>query len=209
MSANLTTPGDARRRARIRPRIATSCEARRRSPLLGLRRASHEPSAASIHACELSARSAAEDRLDLGPHVRRLDRHDHLDPVVEVARHQVGAAEQVALRVAGLEAVEAAVLEEAAEDRAHADPLAEPLDARPEHADRADDQVDLGARLRGLVELLDDLRVGEVVDLDPDPRVLAGGRGGADRADALDELAAQVERRDEDLAERAAGGRSR
>ena len=55
-----------------------------------------------------------------------------------------------------------------------------------EHADRAHDQVDLGAGLRGLVELLDDLRVGDVVDLDPDPRVLAGGRRGADRADALD-----------------------
>ena len=102
------------------------------------------------------------------------------------------------------------MLEEAAEDRAHADPLAQPLDARAEHADRPDDQVDLRARLRGAVELLDDRRVGEVVHLDPDPGVLAGrGRGRATRADALDQLPAQVERRDEDLAERAAAGRSR
>ncbi len=65
-----------------------------------------------------------QDRLDLVPHVRVLDRHDHLDAVVEVARHQVGAAEEVRPLVARLEAVEPAVLEEAAEDRAHADLLA-------------------------------------------------------------------------------------
>ena len=99
-----------------------------------------------------------EDRLDLGAHLRSLGRHDHLDPVVEVARHQVGAPDQVGLLLAGLEAEEAAVLEEAAEDRAHADPVAQALDAGAQHADRAHDQVDLGARLRGAVELLDDRR---------------------------------------------------
>ena len=52
-----------------------------------------------------------------------------------------------------------------------------------------------------MVELVDDRRVGEVVDLDPDPGVLAGGRGVGDRADVLDELLAEVERRDEELAE--------
>src|SRR5438067_9518936 len=57
-----------------------------------------------------------EDRLQLVPCLRVLDRHDDLDAVVEVAGHQVGAAEQVRLAVAGLEAEEAAVLEEAAED---------------------------------------------------------------------------------------------
>src|SRR4051812_32294142 len=72
-----------------------------------------------------------EDRLDVGAYVCRLDGDDDLDPMVEVARHQVGAAEQVRLGVARLEAVEAAVLEEAAENRADADALADPFDAGP------------------------------------------------------------------------------
>ena len=42
---------------------------------------------------------------------------DDLDPVVEVARHQVGAADQVVALVAGVEDEEPAVLEEAAERR--------------------------------------------------------------------------------------------
>ena len=62
--------------------------------------------------------------------------------------------------------------------------------------------LDLGARLRGVVELLDDRLVGERVDLDPDPRracppppALATARiSSISRA-------AQVERRDEQLAE--------
>ena len=49
-----------------------------------------------------------------------LDRHEDLDPVVEVARHQVGAAQQERALAVGLEDEEAAVLEEAAEQRAHA-----------------------------------------------------------------------------------------
>ena len=54
----------------------------------------------------------------------------HLDPPVEVARHQVGAAEEELGLVADLERVEAAVLEEAADDRADADVLAHPGHAR-------------------------------------------------------------------------------
>ena len=49
------------------------------------------------------------------------------------------------------------MLEEAAEHRADADVLAQALDAGHERADRAHDEVDLGARLRRLVELLDDV----------------------------------------------------
>ena len=75
--------------------------------------------------------------------------------------------------LARLEDEEAAVLEEAAEDAAHADRLGEPRDARPELADGAGDDVDLGAGLRGRVELLDDRLVGERVRLQADARGLA------------------------------------
>ena len=97
-----------------------------------------------------------------------LDRDDDLDPVVEVARHQVGAAEQVRLLVAGLEAVEAAVLEEAAEHRAHADVLAQRPATPGRSVQTARTIMSISrARLRRAVELLDDRRVGEVVHLDP------------------------------------------
>src|SRR5579862_248861 len=71
------------------------------------------------------AQQPAEDRLDLGADVGRLDGDDHLDAVIEVALHQVCTTHEVRTLIARLEAVEAAVLEKAAEDRAHADPLAD------------------------------------------------------------------------------------
>ena len=44
----------------------------------------------------------------------------------------------------------------------------------PQAADAADDEVDLHAGLRGLVELLDDLLVDQGVELGPDLRLAAG-----------------------------------
>ena len=93
------------------------------------------------------------------------------------------------------------MLEEAAEHRAHADVLAQALDARHEGADRPHDQVDLGACLRGPVELLDDVGVGEVVDLDPDASGLTRLRCCGNGADVLDQPTPQVERCGEDLPE--------
>src|SRR5689334_22675514 len=121
--------------------------------------------------------------------------------MVEVSRHQVGGSEQIGLALPRLEAVEPAVLQEAAEHGAHADRLADAGESGDERADGADDEVDLGAGLRCAVELLDNVGVGEVVDLDPDPGGLARLRGRGDGANLLDELAAQAERGGEDLAE--------
>ena len=90
-----------------------------------------------------------------------LDRRQDLDPMVEVARHDVGASEQVGGLVAGLEGEEAAVLEKAAGDRAHVDPLRHARHAGTERADGAGDDVDPRAGLRCAVELLDDRGIGE------------------------------------------------
>src|SRR6476469_5341410 len=79
-----------------------------------------------------------EDPFELVADLEVFDRDNDLDPVVEVPRHQVGAPEEVRLLVARLEAEEAAVLEEAAEHRAHPDVLAQAVDARHEGADRPD-----------------------------------------------------------------------
>ena len=144
---------------------------------------------------------AVEDRGELATGADVLDRREHLDPPVEVARHQVGAAEVDGGRVARVEPVDAAVLEEAADDRPHADRLGEPLDAGAQHADRPCLDVDLGPGRRGGVQLLDDRRVDERVELEADPRRLAVGRGGGDLADVLHEPRSHHERRDEQLPE--------
>src|SRR5262249_23611546 len=78
-----------------------------------------------------------------------------------------------------LEDEEPAVLEEATEQRADVDVQLAPAPARPEGARRPREDLDLDARVGRGVELGDDLLVGEVVHLEPDPRLLArsGGRG--------------------------------
>src|SRR5262249_49633997 len=142
-----------------------------------------------------------EDRFDLVPHVEVLDRNDDLDAVNEVARHDIGAAEEVGPLVVDLEAVEPAVLQEAAEDRTDADVLAQPFDAGDEGADRAHDEIDLRPRLGRAVQLVDDVRVGEVVDLDLDVCALARLGGRSNRPNPFDEPLLQVELCDEDLPE--------
>ena len=97
-----------------------------------------------------------------------LDRHQRLHAQVEVARHQVGRADPVleaARRRA--EAEDARVLEEAAEHRAHADPLRQPR-ARPGAGSRCcarTRSISAPARRRR-VERVDDRGVGQVVQLD-------------------------------------------
>src|SRR5262249_56240838 len=72
-------------------------------------------------------------------------REAELDPAEEVARHPVGAREVHVFGAAVLEVEDARVLEEAADDRAHADVVREALDARPQRAYAAHHQVALYA----------------------------------------------------------------
>jgi len=93
--------------------MSTAWAGRRRSDFFGLTRF-HVPSARSSQACELSARSVFRiDSISFRTWASSTG-ITTLDPVLEIAWHQVGAAEQVGPIVAGLEAVEPAVLEEAA-----------------------------------------------------------------------------------------------
>ena len=135
------------------------------------------PSGASSQAEALSEQALSKTAVELLAQPGLLDGHEHLDAPVEVAGHQVGAAEEELGLAADLEDVEAAVLEVAADDRAHADVLAQAGNARAEHADRARDDLDRGALLRGGVQLLDHRLVGERVHLDPDAGARPGRRG--------------------------------
>ena len=138
--------------------------------------------------------------MDLRERAGVLDRHEHLDAVIEVALHEIRAADVRRDALVGLERVDPAVLEEATDDRADVDVLGHALDARPKRAGGARDDVDLRSGSRRGVELLDDLRIDEVVELQPDACVLPAGRGG-DRANLVDKSAAQREGRHEELAE--------
>jgi hypothetical protein len=110
--------------------------------------------------------------LDPGARAGVLDRHDDLDPAVEVALHQVRRAQARLGRAAVGEAEDPRVLEELADDRAHPDPLGETSHPRAERAPGPDDQVDLDALLTRPVERLDRGRV------DPMARNRARSSGG-------------------------------
>src|SRR5690554_5855784 len=118
------------------------------------------------------------------------DGDEGLDAAVEVAVHEIGGAdEDLRVPVFG-EGEDSRMLEVAAEDRPDCDVLRQPGHTRPQRADATDLDVDLGARLRGAVEGIDDLLVDEGVDLDLDPGLLARLRVSCLAVDALDESGA-------------------
>ena len=92
------------------------------------------------------------DELLANPRV--LNRRHELDPVVEIARHQVGRADVDALGLAvALERVHARVLEEAADDRDDLDVLRDAGHTGTQSADPAHVDLHLDPGLRGAVEL--------------------------------------------------------
>ena len=159
------------------------------------------PSGRSCHEKSADPEQDVEHLGHLGTRRLVLDRHEHLEAAVEVARHQVGAAEQVCGRFAGLDDECAAVLEPAPEHAANTDVLAHPLDPGAQRAHAAGDDVDRRPCPRRRVQPVDDLDVGEVVHLDPDPGALAGAGGIGHRPDMLEQLRPQRVGRDQQLPE--------
>src|SRR5262245_14592392 len=92
------------------------------------------------------------------------NRHHDLNATVQVARHHVRRADidQGLGRwqtMAGAEAINPAVLKNAANDALDANVLGKAGDARPQAADSAHDEVDLDTGLARLIERIDDLAV--------------------------------------------------
>src|SRR5262247_581695 len=139
----------------------------------------------------------ADDAL-LDPFV--FDREEDFDAAVEVAVHEVSAAQVDLFLTAVDEAIDAGMFEEAPDDAADADRLAAAGPAGAQAADAADDQVDGHALARGRIHLLDQRRVGHAVELRDD----SGGPPGLEvrdfSADHLGDRFAQVDRRDQQLA---------
>src|SRR5215469_13471959 len=108
--------------------------------------------------------------------LRIVHRKYNFDTLVEIAWHQVGAAE-VNLRISAVfEAEDAAMLQEAADDGPHADATADIAQARPQCAHTADDQIDRNTGVRGRIKLLDDLGIKQRVHLHHDARRLSASR---------------------------------
>src|SRR5690606_9548324 len=107
-----------------------------------------------------------EELLDLIQVLRSGEAHERLDAAVEVAVHHVGAADVDDRVAVVLEAEHARVLEVATEDAAHADVLAQSLDARLEGADAAHPDIHRDAGLARAVQAVDDRLVDHRVDLD-------------------------------------------
>src|SRR5262249_61152764 len=99
------------------------------------------------------------------------DRTQHFAATVEIALHQVGAADEHRRVAAVLEPEHARMLEEASDDRADGDAVADAGNAGPQAADAANDEVDPHARLRRAIQPLDDFAVGQAVQLDDDAQI--------------------------------------
>ena len=136
-------------------------------------------------------------QLALRPEV--LDRSDDLDAMIEVPRHQIGAAEVEAAALACFKMEDAAVLEEPAEHAPYADAVAQAGQAWTEGAHATHEQVDPSTRLGCRIELVDDLDVGQAVDLDPDPGLVPVSGGLGDVANLFDQALTKRGRCDEQL----------
>src|SRR5271165_440514 len=107
-----------------------------------------------------------EDITELSGELRILDPGHDFDTPIEVAMHHIGAANPVF--VDRVEVDDARVLEESAEDRAHADVFRITVHARPQRADSADHHLDSDPGLRRAVERVDHLLVDKSIGLQPD-----------------------------------------
>src|SRR5207237_9113834 len=86
-------------------------------------------------------------------------RHEHLDTLVEIARHPVGAANVDLLVAAVGEVVDAAVLQKSSHDASDTNVIAHSAHARAKGTYATDDQINLHSRLRGTIQSLHDVLV--------------------------------------------------
>ena len=134
-------------------------------------------------------------------HRRVADRHHHFDPAVEIAAHGVARGDVdpgvvVGQRGAAGEGPDAAVFEKPPDDRLDRDVVRKPRHAGSQAADAAHHQADLDPGRAGVVEPLDQLRIGQRVELGPDRRGLAFARAGDLAIDAFVQPGAHRQRRD-------------
>ncbi len=133
--------------------------------------------------------------------MRVADRHHDFDPAVEIAAHGVARGDVdpgvvVGQRAAAGEGPDAAVFEKPPDDRLDRDVVRKPGNAGSQAADAAHHQADLDPGRAGVVEPVDQLRIGQRIELGPDRRGLALARAGDLAIDAFVQPGAHRQRRD-------------
>ncbi len=116
-------------------------------------------------------------------------RECHLDATEQVAVHPVRTGQVDHLGTVNQEVIDAVMLEEAPDDGAHRDVLRQARHSRAQRAHPTDDQVDLHAGARRLVQLVDDRWLQQRIHLGHDARGLAGAGVAGLRADMLHQVA--------------------
>jgi hypothetical protein len=125
------------------------------------------PARAEIAALDIVAQMHGQDRIHYLPsYFGRLHGKETFYPAIQIARHEVGAAEVQFLVTAVSEVKGARVLQETPDYARHPDVLTQILDPGPETADAAHLQVDSDPGAGGLVERVDALLVGDGVELE-------------------------------------------
>ncbi len=132
---------------------------------------------------------------DLTEKHRVFDREHQFHAPVQVAAHQVGAAQEELRVSAVFEEKDTAVFQKPADDTDDADIVADAFDARSQAADAANDQVDGDARLGGCVQKLDHPGVGEGIHLEDEPCGASGAGMGDLPFDECGDACPQVHRR--------------
>src|SRR5208282_4047283 len=153
---------------------------------------------ALCHVLEIGDHDLAHDLL---VHRWILDRHQRLDPAVEIPRHPIGGRDEN-LRVrrgqnmAVCEADDTAMFEKAPDDALDPDIFGKSRNTWAQAANAAHDEIDLNARLARAVERVDHLRIDDRIELGPDlcGLSLLGVRDF--RLDVGEQNFAQVDRRD-------------
>ncbi len=102
------------------------------------------------------------------------DGEDYFAALEEVAGHPVGRADVDFVVAAVGEVEDARVLKETADDGADLDAVGQPLEAGAQNAKAADDEVDLDAGLRRLVERFNDGRLEQGIHFGNDVGGTAG-----------------------------------
>src|ERR1700722_20998889 len=93
-----------------------------------------------------------------------LQRTEHLDTAIEVARHHVGRGDihsrfRARQALSHAKTVDSTVFEEAADDRFDANVFGKPRDARPQAANAAYHKFNRNAGLRSFIERIDDVGI--------------------------------------------------
>src|SRR5205085_8006063 len=129
------------------------------------------------------------------------DRAQNLDAAVEIARHHVGRRDidrglPVRKAETDAKAIDAAVFEEAADDRLHPDALGKTRHTRAQAANTANDEINLHARTRRVIERVDDAWVDQRVYFHPDRGRPAGFGVRGLVSDVIEDALLQIDRRD-------------